>query len=911
MKRLVNVFLLIIVGLVICKTAIRAETVSITGAIPEIETIPVIAAVPVAEAVLVTERVYVTEITSEIEITAAAKPTSEAPEGKGTSKAKAAKPTDAPEGNPELPLTIDVGRVVTDTVLSDLRFRLSGRVTDIDGDPLPGATVVLVDTYLGAVAGIEGNYSIEGVRGGSYSIRVSFIGYSTATRKTIVESDIVEDFALEFSSVMADEIVVKGTRAGSRTPVTYSEINSSEIEKTNFASDITHMLSMVPSLVETSESGIGVGYTNFRIRGSDPSRINVTIDGIPVNDSESQQVFWVNMPDLAGSISDIQIQRGVGTSTNGSGAFGATVNLRTENPSSEPYAEISSTYGSFNTIKGSVKLGSGLIGERFMMDMRLSGLKSDGYVDRSGSDHTSLFATAVYNLSKGRIKMNLLHGDQSTGISWWGVPYDSLATNRTFNPAGMYTNEYGETAYYHNQIDKYTQTHLHLIFNWQFSPHLYLNAAGHFTRGLGYYEQYREDESLEDYGFEPFLINEPGFFPVVIYNSDLVRRKWLHNHFKGVTYSLHYNRGAFEIIAGGGANRYQGDHFGRIIWMRYAGFTEKDYRWHLNGSTKDDINLYTRINFSAGEKLSLYGDLQYRYIGYRMAGFDDDLRDLTMEHTYNFINPKAGLFYHFSANHESYLSIAVANKEPTRANYKDAAGDPGAMPGPERMTDLEAGYRFSSVLSTAGVNIYFMNYQDQLAPTGQLSNTGHPIMTNVESSFRTGVEITASVKPHSRLRADAAFTLSRNKIRDFTEYYIDYITATDREVPSSKFLGDVDIAYSPSVVGTAGIAFDPVKSLTLTLTGKYVGSQYFDNTMNSERGLNPYFTSSLRADYSLDAGKIAEKIDLQLLVNNLFNSLYVSNAYGGNWYVDGQEYSWAGYFPQAGINFMARVTVRF
>ncbi|MCA1756875.1 MAG: TonB-dependent receptor [Bacteroidales bacterium] len=808
----------------------------------------------------------------------------------------------------------------TDTAFSDdvqapsndeIKYTIRGRVSDIVGDPLPGATVVLEETYLGAVAGYDGYYSIEGVRGGSYNIRVSFIGYGTVVSKVLVDSDIVKDFELEFSSVTADEIVVKGTRAGTRTPVTFSEIKSDEIKKKNFATDITHMLSMVPSLVETSESGIGVGYTNFRIRGSDPSRINVTIDGIPVNDSESQQVFWVNMPDLAGSVSDIQIQRGVGTSTNGSGAFGATVNLRTENPSSVPYAEISSTWGSFNTIKGSAKLGTGLIGERFMMDMRLSGLKSDGYVDRSGSDHTSLFATAVYNLSKGRFKLNLLHGNERTGISWWGVPYDSLATNRTFNPAGMYTNEDGETAYYHNQTDRYTQTHVHLIFNWQFSPHLYLNAAGHFTRGLGYYEQYREDESLEDYGLNPFTINEPGFFPVVIYSSDLVRRKWLYNHFKGVTYSLHYNSGPIEIIVGGGANRYLGDHFGRIIWMRYAGFTEKDYRWYLNGATKDDINVYTRINYSAGEKLSLYGDLQYRYIGYRMAGHDDDLRDLTMEHNYNFFNPKAGLFYRFSANHESYLSVAVANREPTRANYKDAAGDPESMPQPELMTDLEAGYRFNSVLSTAAVNLYFMNYRDQLVPTGELSNTGYPIMTNVESSYRAGIELTASVKPLSRVRMDAALTLSRNRIRNFTEYYIDYISATDEEVPSSKFLGDVDIAYSPSVVGMAGIAVDPLKNLTLTLTGKYVGSQYFDNTMNSERGLNPYFTSSLRVDYSPLTGKLAEKADIQLLVNNIFNSLYVSNAYGGNWYVDGQEYSWAGYFPQAGINFMARLTVRF
>jgi iron complex outermembrane receptor protein len=791
----------------------------------------------------------------------------------------------------------------------DVKYSLSGVVSDESGNPLPGATVILETTYLGTSTGIGGTFSFSSVREGSYLLKVSFMGYKTYSEEIEVKDNLIVNITLAQTTIVADEVVVMGTRAGSETPVAYTEMNSDVISSMNSAQDIPYLLSLVPSLVETSESGIGIGYTNFRIRGSDPSRINVTIDGIPLNDAESQQVFWVDLPDLAGSVSDIQIQRGAGTSTNGSGAFGATVNMRLDNPSETPYIELNSMYGSYNTFKGSVKIGTGLLKERFMFDMRVSGLQTNGYIDRSGALHQSLFATGVYKLEKGRIKANILHGKEVSGISWWGIPYDSLSTNRTFNPAGEYIDDDGITRYYSNQVDNFTQTHAHLIFNWQFNKSLYLNSAAYFTRGLGYYEQYRENDELAEYGLPNFMVTGIGF-PVFVSHTDLIRRKWIFNYTGGVVFDLNYNIGRLDLTLGGGGSRYLGNHFGRLTWMRVAGYTEKDYQWYLNAGAKDEINIFGKTDYHLSDKITLYGDLQYRFIRYEMAGNDDNLIDLTMLNQYGFFNPKAGIFYKISSNHESYLSVSVANREPTRANFKDAAGDSTAMPTPERMIDFEAGYKYRSSISSASVNLYYMYYNDQLVPTGELSSVGYPIMTNVESSYRTGIEFSGAIRPFRKIELNGNLTLSRSIINDYTEYYLDYITATDEEIYSSKFLGDVHIAYSPDIIASTDLAIYPIKGLDIHIIGKYVGLQYFDNTSNLVRALNPYYFTNLRIDYKLPVKKF-ESVGLQFIVNNLFNSMYVSNAYGGSYYIDGTEYSWGSYFPQAGINWLARLTVRF
>ncbi|HUS85661.1 MAG TPA: TonB-dependent receptor [Bacteroidales bacterium] len=786
------------------------------------------------------------------------------------------------------------------------RYSISGSVGDESGNPLSGATIILEGTYLGTSSGLNGTFILRKIPEGIYNLKVSYLGYATVVKEIELWSDVTLDITLTPTSIVADEIIVKGVRASSETPVAFTELNSELIRKLNTGQDIPYLLSRVPSLVETSEAGTGIGYTNFRIRGTDPSRINVTIDGIPLNDAESQQVFWVDMPDLAGSVDDIQVQRGVGTSTNGAAAFGASVNLKTVNPSEEAYAEVSTSYGSFNTFKGSLKAGTGLLKEKFVMDIRISGLMSDGYIQRSGSSHRSLFMTSAYKLTKGRLKVNFIHGEEVTGISWWGVPADSLAANRTYNPAGKYVNSFGLLEHYHSQEDNYTQTHFQLIYNWQFNKNLYLNIAAHFTRGLGYYEQYREDDDLSDYGLSSWVY--AGL--IEIKSTDLVRRKWMFNYFGGMVYNLHYNKNRLEADLGGGFNRYLGDHFGRIIWMRHAGTTEKDFLWHTNGALKDDFNIFGKINFQMTEKLNLFTDLQYRYIYYSMNGDDDDLRELNLNKKYHFINPKAGLFYRFSARHEAYTSFSVANREPTRANFKDAAGDPAAMPRPECLLDLESGYRYKSALSNLGINLYYMIYKDQLVPTGELSNVGYPIMTNVEKSHRAGIELLAGIKPFRMLEWNASLTLSKNKIRDHTEYYTDYENFTGELFYLSKFLGDVDIAYSPSVIASNEFSVYPARNLAIHIISKYVGKQYFDNTASDLRKIDPYLVSNLRLDYSFSL-KMIERIDLQLQVNNLLNNMYLSNGYGGYWYEDGEEHNWAYYFPQAGINYITRLTIRF
>ena len=791
----------------------------------------------------------------------------------------------------------------------EISWKVSGMVRNEDGLALSGATVLISGTYLGAYTDMDGSFFFSSVLEGVYTFKVSYIGYETFEGEINVNSDIELNISLNISTVISDEVVVRGLKASKTTPVAYTEIKSEELKRINSGQDLPYLLSLVPSLVETSEAGAGIGYTGFRIRGTDASRINVTIDGIPLNDSESQQVFWVNTPDLVASVSEIQVQRGVGTSTNGAGAFGGSINLTMENPSDESYATISSTIGSFNTQKLSAKLGTGLLKDRFKMDIRLSGINSDGYIDRARSEHRAFAVSALYRLKSSIIKANFIHGEELTGISWWGVPADSLESNRTYNPAGEYTDIYGRTQYYYGQTDNYSQTHIYLIYNWQISDKLYLKSAGHFTEGSGYYEQYREDELLSDYMLPNWTIH--GMFEdVILDRSDLIRRKWMYNNYYGGVFNLNYRDSRMELSFGGAVNRYIGDHFGRIIWMRFAGTTEMNHQWYFNGGQKDEINFYTKINYRLNNKLSLFGDLQYRNISYYISGYDDDLRNLYVSEKFNFVNPKAGLFYKLNSNNDLYISFAVANKEPTRANYKDAAGDESAFPLHETLYDFEGGYKLNLSRIFAGLNLYYMLYDDQLVPTGKLSNVGYPIMTNVDASYRAGIEISLGLKPTDLIEWAGSITLSRNRIRNFTEYSTNYNTISSASEEFSVDHGDVDIAYSPSIIGSGILTLHPFKDFDFSLTGKYIGKQYFDNTQDNNRSLDPYFVSNMRFDYTFNLGGFSD-IDLQFMLNNVFNNLYESNAYGGNWYEDMQEYTWAYYFPQAGINYLLRLTFSF
>jgi iron complex outermembrane receptor protein len=579
--------------------------------------------------------------------------------------------------------------------------------------------------------------------------------------------------------------------------------------------------------------------------------------------------------------------------------------MQTTNPDNEPFAGISSSAGSFGTIKNMISAGTGLLGGKFALQMRYSDLKSDGFIDRTGSNHRSGYISGIFRTGRSRLKANIILGEEHTGIGWWGVPGDSLKVNRRYNPAGEYTDETGNKRYYENESDNYFQNHFQLIYSLRISNNLSLHTALHYTKGKGYYEEYKENQAFKDYGMPSISISD-----TIITETDLIRRKWMSNDFYGLVYSLKYQDESFEAIAGGGMNLYIGDHFGKIIWMRNAGNSEKDYRWYLNSSAKGEISMYGKVNYSISDKATVFGDLQYRYVLYNMTGIDDDLKDIGQEHRFGFFNPKGGIFFSITPNQDAYFSFSVANREPTRTDFKEASGDPEAAPRPETLYDSELGYKLRTAKTSVGINFYGMIYRDQLVPTGELSNVGYSIMTNVEKSYRLGMEITAGIKPTDIIGWNLNLTLSRNKISDFTEHYVDFNTSDWSSEYLSKNLGEVDIAYSPSVTGTSDLTLKLYQGADLHIISKYVGKQYFDNTMNPNRMIDPYLVNNIRFDFEPQIRNI-RGVDLQILINNIFNAIYESNGYGGNWYEDGIEKSWSYYFPQAGINYMLKIGVTF
>jgi iron complex outermembrane recepter protein len=784
-------------------------------------------------------------------------------------------------------------------------FVIRGKVTDLAGKALAGATVTIANSAVGVNSDPDGNYLLKGLKEGNYSISFSYIGYESTVREVHLTADLTLDISLSEKTFQTGDVMVSATRAGEHSPMAYSAVTKNQVRRQNSGYDMPYILSLTPSFVETSEAGNGIGYTSMRIRGTDANRINVTIDGIPLNDAESQQVFWVDLPDLASSVENIQVQRGAGTSSNGSGAFGATISLLTVNPENKPFAEVASSAGSFNSIKNMVSAGTGMLGGKFGLSMRYSEIKSDGYIERTGSNHRSENITGIFRSGNTMLKANILVGEEHTGIGWWGVPKEMLSVNRRYNPAGEYTDSAGNVKYYDNESDNYKQDHFQLTLSQNLGDYFSLQAALHYTKGKGYYEEYAEDQNYSDYGLKDVTLGDS-----LLTTTDLIRRKWLSNDFYGLIYSLKYQKERMEVTLGGGMNSYLGDHFGNIIWMQYAGSTEKDYQWYFNNARKDEISMYAKVNYSISGKTSIFGDIQYRHIFYKMIGIEDDLVDIGQEHRYGFINPKAGIFYSITTSQDAYLSFSVANREPSREDFQEATGDPAATPRPETLYDSELGYKLRTARASLGVNLYGMIYKDQLVPTGQLSNVGYPIMTNVNKSYRAGVEITAGLKPAGFIDWNINLTMSRSMIRNFIEYYTDYNTSDGSSQYLSRNLGDVDIAYSPGVISASDIGFKIHRGTELHFISKYVGKQYVDNTMSQDRMIDPYFVNNLRLDYEPEI-KYIKGLQLQLLVNNIFNSMYISNGYGGNWYEDGAEKSWSYYFPQAGTNFMFRVALKF
>jgi iron complex outermembrane receptor protein len=766
---------------------------------------------------------------------------------------------------------------------------LQGTVQNEAGELLPGVFIKIEGTNIHSVSGNDGAFLIEGLKKGTYHVSVSMIGYETQTQKiTVFESDIFIKVVLIQSDIIADEVVITALRANDDTPIAFTNIEKEDIEKNNQGQDIPYLLNMTPSLVVSSDAGTGIGYTSMRIRGTDMTRINVTLDGIPLNDAESHGVFWVNMPDFASSVDNIQIQRGVGTSTNGAAAFGANINFVTNLIEKEAFTNIDLSAGSFNTQKYTLRSGTGLLKDRFIFDARLSKIHSDGFVDRARTDIESFYLSGAFVNKKNFFKINVFRGHEETYQAWYGIPKDSLKTNRTYNPYS-----------YDNEIDHYSQNHYQMFYTGNVSKSFDVNIAFHITQGEGYYEQYREEDSFAAYNLDDLIVGND-----TIYNTDLIRRKWLDNIFYGTVYSLNYHRNNLNLVLGGSWNTYEGDHFGRIIWSEYASNSDIRYQWYFNKGVKKDLNEYIKVNYKLFDKLNLWADFQFRMIDYLIEGDHDDLRDISQEHSYFFFNPKAGFRYKLNSNNSAYLSFAIAQREPSRSNFRDADADEQFSP--EKIYDFEAGYKFVNESAAINLNLYYMYYQDQLILTGEINDVGAYIMSNVPKSYRAGIELWGGIKITDFLSWNMNVAYSDNKIKDLT-VYVDNWDTGGQDVENYKL---TDISFSPDVIAGSELNFKLFTNLQLSMISKYVSRQYIDNTSNTDRSLDPYFLNNIRIHYAFKP-KILEEIGISLYVNNVLNEEYETNAWVYRYILAGEEYEMNGYFPQAGIHFMAGLHLSF
>ncbi|MBN2635173.1 MAG: TonB-dependent receptor [Prolixibacteraceae bacterium] len=799
-------------------------------------------------------------------------------------------------------------------VLAFGQYSVKGVVTG-NGEPLAGANTLIKGTTIGSPTKSDGTFEFRNLKEGNYTLEITFIGFEKKEVKVDLNENKTLEINLEPSAILTDEVFISATRAKSKTPMAYSNVSKNELENKNLGQDIPYLLQLTPSFVATSDAGAGVGYTNFRIRGTDLNRINVSIDGIPISESESHGTWFVDIPDLASSLENVQVQRGVGTSANGAGAFGGTIDLQTNTLNREAYADYKTAFGSFKTMKNTVSAGTGLINDKFTFDARLSKITSDGYVDRAYSDLKSFFLSGGYYTKNTVIKLNVISGIEETYQSWWGVPSVRLNNNlegmQRYGDHWLYTPKETEEMInsdsrtynyytYDNQIDHYQQDYYHLHFTHQFNEWLNLTSGIHYRYGRGYYENFKADEDFADYQLPYPIIGSDS-----IYSTDLVNRKWLDNDFYGIVFAVNHKKNKTDFTLGGGWNTYDGDHFGNIIWAKYMGVTDTKHEWYRGNGLKKDFNIYGKFSYQMLEKLNLFADLQYRIIDYKITGIDDDLRDISQEHNYNFFNPKFGVFYQPNRNQKIFASFAFANREPNRSNFVDA--DPaGKQPVHETLYDWEMGYEFQSTTFTAGANFYLMNYKDQLVLTGEINDVGAGIMVNVDESYRTGVELQAGWKATNSLQWNVNATVSQNKIKNFTEYVDDW----DNGGQQAFQLETTDLAFSPNLTGNSQIVFTPIKKLNFSLLSTYVSKQFIDNTSSNDRVLDAYFVNNLNIDYSFKTGLFNE-IVIHCMVNNLFNEMYESNAWVYSYILGGERFEMDGYFPQAGTHFMMGVDFRF
>ena len=688
-----------------------------------------------------------------------------------------------------------------------------------------------------------------------------------------------------------DPVEVRAVRASAAAPFAKTNLVRRDIVRQNVGVDLPFLLNQTPSVVVSSDAGNGIGYTGIRIRGTDATRMNVTINGIPYNDAESQGTFLVNLPDLVSSVNSIQIQRGVGTSTNGAGSFGATINLSTNEVNKTSYAEFNNSYGSFNSWKNTIRAGSGLMNGHFTTDVRLSRISSDGYIDRARTDLSSFYISSAYLSNKTDLRLNVFSGKEETYQAWNGVPESLLKTNRRYNSAG--TAKPGTP--YDNETDNYKQDHYQLFFTQRIKEGFTANAALFWTKGRGYYEQYRSDEDYADY-----LLPYPVVGSDTSFSSDLVRRLWLDNDFFGGTFSVQYKKNKTDLIAGGSATRYNGHHFGEVIWAQ-KGMPEPKSRWYDLDANKSDLNAYAKLQQSLTGYLLLFADVQYRHVDYDIYGFRKT-PGLAVNSDYNFLNPKIGLSFQLK-NALVYGSYSLAHKEPNRDDFEAGLT---RQPKQERLHDVEAGIEIKKNRFTGSLGGYYMRYKDQLVLTGEINDVGAYTRTNIPDSYRLGMELQGAWMPLPWAQIGGNLSLSRNRVHNFVEFLDNW----DNGGQTAVAYLNTDLSFSPNIIGGATVTLRPVRRMNLDFLSKYVGKQFLDNTRSKERQLNSFFTEDFRITYSL-AYKFIKNIDIVFQLNNVFNKKYEPNGFTYTYIYNSNRVVENSYFPMAGRNFFTGINLRF
>ena len=693
-----------------------------------------------------------------------------------------------------------------------------------------------------------------------------------------------------------EQVYLNGVRVAADSPITHSNLTKQDLAKRNLGQDIPVLLNYLPGVVTTSDAGAGVGYTGIRVRGSDATRVNVTINGIPYNDSESQGTFWVNLPDFASSIESLQLQRGVGSSTNGSGSFGASLNIDTDRSSKEAYAQIANSYGSFDTRKHSVKFSTGLLNDRVEISGRVSNITSDGYIDRASSDLKSYFLQGSYKTDNTFIKALVFGGREVTYQSWFGIDEQTLNTNPTFNPAGMYSDEDGTVRFHQNQVDDYDQDHYQLIWNERYNNNWSTSATLNYTKGSGFFEEYKEDASLDFHGLLPITIDGE-----TSAESDLVRRRWLENNFYALSANANYKDENWDTTTGVFYSYYQGLHFGEVIWATNFTGPNLGDRYYSGTGDKHELTTFSKASYKINNSWSVFGDLQMRIVNYKTAGLTSDKVNMVVDEQYEFFNPKFGASYSLNQGNQLYVSYGRASREPRRSDFEQGVFTP------EILDDYELGWRFTGENNTLSANLYYMDYKDQLVLTGQLDDSGGFIRETSGNSYRAGLEVEGDFKVLQQLHVRPNIALSSNKNKDYT-------TSRDGELVN---LGTTNISFSPSFIAGNSIDYSPTQNLQIALLSKYVGEQYLGNIDSQTSKLDAYFLNDFSVNYTITNLSFAKSLVLQGLVNNIFDVKYISNGY---FYTYDDDFSTpgtvttiegAGFYPQAGINFLVGATLTF